>query len=609
MHVNRVAIDVLSGAGMQDPTRAARNGRAAAVAAGLALLVGAIVRLYPVHAPYPGSELQEGYARYAVAAFMAERWESPFKSHGTALFLLLRALLTGWYGIGRAVGLYAERPDLLASFVADPLPFIVAGRLVVIAAALWTIVLVGRLGRELFGAWAAVAAMLFLGVAFAHVRESHNVWPDVPSALVAVLAVIAALRAWQRPAVWPAALAGLTGGLAIAFKASVFPIALPVAIGAWGASPIPFARRAVRLGLAAIAALATNALLAPGRLQLMASTFRWMRNQALVTFTTPVPALPIPTYLHVGLGWPIVVLAVIGLAAALIRHRRVASILPATFGIVYAVVLLSAGYRFVRYLAILSPFVALYAGHGAAVLGAWAGARRAGAATAVVAVVAAAGQLVADVQWVAVLGRPDTRVLAGAWLTQHAAPGTRIDVPDVLACSTPNLPPDNRLHLTQFRGAVRKLAPYGFGLPGRMHPVQRIAFLGEMRPGWKPSPGFVVTASHPIVFPELDTPPKALAMLRAARARQVARFAGLEAPLPEGVLFDRIDADYVPLRGGQHVERPGPTLTIWQVPAPAPAARQPRRRARRVPSRSAQAISVKVRPLAGSQGKIEPSAR
>jgi hypothetical protein len=58
-------------------------------------------------------------------------------------------------------------------------------------------------------------------------------------------------------------------------------------------------------------------------------------------------------------------------------------------------------------------------------------------------------------------------------------------------------------------------------------------------------------------------------MLREAGAREVARFAGLEAPIPDDVVFDRIDADYVPLRGAQHVEHPGPSLTIWEVPAPA----------------------------------------
>jgi hypothetical protein len=61
--------------------------------------------------------------------------------------LLLRALLTAWYGVGLATGIYEQRTDLLAAYVVDPSPLGVAGRLFMVGAALWTMVLVGRLGR------------------------------------------------------------------------------------------------------------------------------------------------------------------------------------------------------------------------------------------------------------------------------------------------------------------------------------------------------------------------------------------------------------------------------------------------------------------------------
>jgi hypothetical protein len=554
---------------MLDPRRAGGGSTALRIAALLALFVGALLRFYPVHVPYVGLENQEGYVRAAVVAFMAEHWESPFKVHGTALFLVLRGLLTAWYGVGHAAGLYEQRTDLLAAYVVDPSPFVVAGRLLTVAAALWTIVVVGRLGRELFGPRAAVAGMLFLAVAFAHVRESHNVSPDIPSALLALLAVVASIRVWQRPDVWTAALAGLSGGLALAFKPSVFPIAAPVAIGAWGPPGGTRRSRAMRLAVAGGIAIVTIVALAPGRFWTLLTTARLMGGQTLVTFTTDVPALPIPTYLQIGLGWPMVILAGIGVVASGVRRGGMGSLLPATFGILYAAVLLSAGFRFVRYLAILAPFVALYAGFGAAVVGSWTGRRRAGWVTAALAVAVACEPMLAGARHAAALARPDTRVLAGRWLEEHAGPGTPIAVPDVLACSHPSLPADNALLLSQFRPAGRHLGAYGLGVRGRVHPVPRITFLGKVRRQWKPSPGFAVTASHPVVFPSLDTPPEALAMLRDAGAREVARFAGLEAPVPDDVVFDRIDADYVPLRGAQYVEHPGPSLTIWEVPVPA----------------------------------------
>jgi hypothetical protein len=325
----------------------------------------------------------------------------------------------------------------------------------------------------------------------------------------------------------------------------------------------------MRLAVAGGVAIATIVALAPGRLWTLLTTVRVMGSQTLVTFTPDVPALPISTYLQLGLGWPMVILAAIGIVASGVRRGGMGSLLPATFGILYAAVLLSAGFRFVRYQAILAPFVALYAGYGAAVMGSWTGRQRAGWVTAALAVAVACEPMLAGARHAAALSRPDTRVLAGRWLEEHAAPGTLIAVPDILACSNPSLPADNSLLLSQFRPAGRHLGAYGLGIRGRMHPVPRITFLGRVRPQWKPRPGFAVTASHPVVFPSLDTPPEALAMLREAGAREVARFAGLEAPIPDDVVFDRIDADYVPLRGAQHVEHPGPSLTIWEVPAPA----------------------------------------
>jgi hypothetical protein len=79
--------------------------------------------------------------------------------------------------------------------------------------------------------------------------------------------------------------------------------------------------------------------------------------------------------------------------------------------------------------------------------------------------------------------------------------------------------------------------------------------------------GFVVTAAHPGLFPQLDTPQPYLETLRKMGARQVAAFDGAPTPLPPGVVFDPIDADYVPLRGWNALRLPGPNLTIWELPA------------------------------------------
>jgi hypothetical protein len=79
---------------------------------------------------------------------------------------------------------------------------------------------------------------------------------------------------------------------------------------------------------------------------------------------------------------------------------------------------------------------------------------------------------------------------------------------------------------------------------------------------------FVVTNAHPALFRHLNTTSSILVALQKAGARPVARFAGTPDTLPPEVAYDPIDADYAPLRGWSALERPGPNVTIWHLPAP-----------------------------------------
>jgi len=54
---------------------------------------------------------------------------------------------------------------------------------------------------------------------------------------------------------------------------------------------------------------------------------------------------------------------------------------------------------------------------------------------------------------------------------------------------------------------------------------------------------------------------------RRARARgRARRCRGFEEPLPPDVC-DPIDADYVPLSNFEHILRPGPNITVWELPS------------------------------------------
>src|SRR5438105_2306769 len=91
----------------------------------LVLLIGTVLRLYPVDRPYVGADTQTEYPRAAVLAMTEGHWTPPWIAHGPGFFDMLRGTYAIWYGLGRVAGIYRDRLDLLVSFVARPLPFVV----------------------------------------------------------------------------------------------------------------------------------------------------------------------------------------------------------------------------------------------------------------------------------------------------------------------------------------------------------------------------------------------------------------------------------------------------------------------------------------------------
>jgi hypothetical protein len=84
---------------------------------------------------------------------------------------------------------------------------------------------------------------------------------------------------------------------------------------------------------------------------------------------------------------------------------------------------------------------------------------------------------------------------------------------------------------------------------------------------WIPQDRWIVLGRHPRL-PQAgasDPTPFETALL-AAGAKPVARFASVVGD-PQATVYDPIDADFTPLAGFSSVERPGPEMTIWKVPA------------------------------------------
>src|SRR6185312_14271981 len=123
--------------------------------------------------------------------------------------------------------------------------------------------------------------------------------------------------------------------------------------------------------------------------------------------------------------------------------------------------------------------------------------RRAGLATAALVALAAIGPAVASWQHVALLRRPDTRVLAGAWLAEHVPYGTPLTLPNIVPYANPVVPPDRfalKIEWPAFRDA---LAARGIADPARSWPCHYQGMLSNYNGSFAPQDPIVVTAEHP----------------------------------------------------------------------------------------------------------------
>jgi hypothetical protein len=550
--------------------RAPAGGRGWALAVASIVALAAALRVPPLGVLVPGSDLQETYVRQAMLALAAGSWEPEWSWHGPGFFTILRAVFTVWYAVGWLAGWWADRVDMLADFFGSPYPFLLAARLIVVGSALATIAIVASLGRAVFGRVAGIAGALALAVMLSHVRESLQVWPDVPSAAL-VMAAVAVAYGGRHPL-----LAALLAGAAIACKHSAAPVVFPVALGML-APHGTFVRRVLMTGAGLAAAYLVLGHSVVTHPQDLLAT---MRMQAVVSFGIDSNDLSLAQVVSIGIGWPLVALAAIGAGASLWRPDRRRTILLLAFPLAYLFTIAGAGRLFARYLVLAAPFIALFAGEGVRVVARVFGNRR-GLAAAVVLVAACALPMRRSIAYVRLMTRADTRVLAGAWLAAHAPANAVVVLPHVLGAPHPAIPGvvsrrpgESPATRALIRAAHRRLQARG----APRFQIRTLGGLGRVGQVRFADPAIVVTAAHPVILDDRKFQRLAADALAQAGARRVATFDGVPMPLPAGVLFDPIDSDYTPLLGADLLERPGPNLTVWSVPARA-GATGPRRSA------------------------------
>ena len=159
------------------------------------------------------------------------------------------------------------------SFVVDPGPYFLLGRLLSVAMGTASVYLVYRLGRDGFGRAAGLLAALFLAVAPLHVAYSHMAVTDVTAVAFSLLALVllhlaagggdrspADGQAGERRAARLLVLGALAAGLATSTKYNLGMLVLPATVAAVYACRGEVARRAAAGGRAALVWLRVLAL-------------------------------------------------------------------------------------------------------------------------------------------------------------------------------------------------------------------------------------------------------------------------------------------------------------------------------------------------------------
>ncbi len=330
-------------------------------------------------------------------------WDEPVQArYGEAVLAYFRA---GFQGPGFLLDVdlrhYAPGFELLAAAAYSGSPeakYEIRHLLLGLTALLGALAVI-RIASRLGGVFTAVTASLVLVLLPSFTGHAFNNSKDIPFATLFAWAVLALVRFTAEPGRWRHALAG---GIALGAALAVRPGGLPMLLGlfalAAGLSTLAGVdRRALALRGLAAWALAWGVMVAPWPwahqdplrhpLEAVATAFKFPARfpvlfEGEVVMSDALPRRYLVETLVLTTPPTVLALALVGLAAAVVAQRRAplapeTRLLTITAAWLFAPLLLSLVvrpnvYDGMRHVLFVLPALALLAGHGAAVLVAWA---------------------------------------------------------------------------------------------------------------------------------------------------------------------------------------------------------------------------------------------
>lgn len=460
----------------------------------------------------------------------------------------------GYYGVGRALGWFADQHAFLVSFFANDAAFRLLPRLLSAAMGVAGVALVARLP----GGWTSA---LFLSVAFLHVRDSHFGVTDVTMTTLATLAVVLAREAAATGSRQRLLGAAVAAGLAASTKYNGGVAVLPVAWAAWRLG-------GPRAALATAATAVASFVAGSPFVLLDAATF--VRD-----FGFELRHLGAGQHVDVGVGWvhhavrtlptalggPLYLAALAGAALHLRRDRADATLLYA-FPLAYFVLIGNGETAFYRYALPIVPFLAVAAGDLVA--------SRAPRVGLLLAVPTLLASLQADRLFLA----EDTRESMGRWIEANVPTDATI-VHAGTFTGAPMLQRNVANQVREAEGRAGRADASGFRdprdlswyVPGR--PAYDVLYVSKRGIASASQVDLADVTAQPPPFLELEeyplehyaAVPAELRALAAARYRLVHEERSHEPPGAGG--FDQQDAFYMPVSGFAAYTRMGPNLALY----------------------------------------------
>jgi len=392
--------------------------------------------------PYLYSPGESIVVRQALA-YGSTRSLRPYTYIYPPLYSYLLFVLYGlYYVLGRITGAFATVSDLAISYFMDPTPFYLIGRIVTGLMGSGTVLLVYLIAARTERRATGLVAAALLAVSHLHIVHSHNVLTDIPMTCMVMLAMWLILRARETDSrqgwVW----AGLGVGAAIGMKYNAALMLIPLVLGIlWPANArpapvtprVPLRQRLAPLAVGLGSVVAGFVITCPFALldwralwtDLMSAQLGL--NTGIAKSFGETMAFYWQTLLRSGMGYPLGIWALLGLAYAVWRHRP-HDLLLLSFPVSYLLFLGFQGRYQANWLLPALPFLCIFAAALAVDLvdrlRLPQRARR--LALGLLTIVLAAYPAWFSFFYLKSIAAPDTRSVAKAWIEAHIPAGSRI---------------------------------------------------------------------------------------------------------------------------------------------------------------------------------------